>query len=113
MNILYKSAGVDGGCLLGAVVLFICSFAIIGIMLYEANHGNPKALWFSGVSLLLAILGAILIGKMDRTVVKATVDNTVPWVEVNEKYQLISQEGDIYTFLVKGESDELVQKEEK
>ena len=43
------------------------------------------------------------LGEKDRreTIVYATIDDTVPWSEVNEKYELIRQDGKIYQLRVK------------
>lgn len=36
-----------------------------------------------------------------ETIVYATIDDTVPWTEINEKYELIRQDGKIYQLRVK------------
>lgn len=38
-----------------------------------------------------------------ETIVYATIDETVPWTEINERYELIRQDGKIYQLRVKEE----------
>lgn len=40
-----------------------------------------------------------------ETIVYATIDDTVPWTEINEKYELIRQDGKIYQLRVKEDAN--------
>lgn len=40
-----------------------------------------------------------------ETIVYATIDETVPWTEINDRYELIRQDGKIYQLRVKEDAD--------
>ena len=51
------------------------------------------------------IVGGFVINTDTRhTEIKATINDTVSWQEIDEKYELLSQEGDLYTFKLKEDS---------
>lgn len=47
------------------------------------------------------------LGEKDKreTIIYATIDDTVPWTEINERYELIRQDGKIYQLRVKEDAD--------
>lgn len=52
----------------------------------------------SGFILFVGGMGFVVNNDTRYTEVKAVIDDTASWKEINEKYELISQQGDIYTF---------------
>ena len=40
-----------------------------------------------------------------ETIVYATIDDTVPWTEINERYELVRQDGKIYQLRLREEGD--------
>lgn len=40
-----------------------------------------------------------------ETIVYATIDDTVPWTEINQRYELIRQDGKIYQLRVREDGD--------
>ena len=114
MTILYESVVSDSVAAFAIVAMGIVAILIIGFVIYKLIDERD----ISWLILLLFVLIPVAIiisaaNNMDYKIVKATLDKNVSYIEINDKYELLSQEGDIYTFKVKGESDELVQKEEK
>jgi hypothetical protein len=73
---------VDGGLLGGMIVLFI---------------------FFVGccVGDYFMIKAIIPETKRRETIVYATIEESVPWIVVNEKYELVQQDGKIYTLRVR------------
>ena len=71
-----------------------------------------------GVSVLILIFAACCVGDYfliratvdeshrQETIVYATIDDTVPWTVINEKYELIRQDGKIYQLRVREDGDE-------
>lgn len=51
------------------------------------------------------IRGIVDEARTRETIVYATIDETVPWTEINEKYELIRQDGKIYQLRVKEDAD--------
>ena len=106
MTILYT--GVEGSPPLETLagIFFILAAVVCVVSIAVAvYYANTKQLSFLLVSVALVIAGFILRADHRYTVVKATIDPSVPWVEVNDKYKLIKQEGDILTFQLKEETE--------
>lgn len=53
------------------------------------------------VAILLIILGFIIKADNRVPIIKATINESAPWQEINNKYRLLEQTGQIYTFEVK------------
>lgn len=106
MTILYT--GVEGLPPLETLsrLCFVLSALVCVIsILVAAYFENPQILSFLFVSVALIIGGLIFNADFSKTIVKATIDPSVSWLEVNEKYKLIKQEGEIYTFQLKEETE--------
>lgn len=56
------------------------------------------------VGVAALILGFAANTDTRYTEIKATINDAVSWQEINEKYELLSQEGDLYTFKLKEDS---------
>ena len=103
-----RSAG-----LIGAYVIFaICLCALAGMVVWAIKEMMEDTYLDAMGILGICILGLVFIGccvgnyflikgvvsesSTRETIVYATIDDTVPWSEVNEKYELIQQDGKIY-----------------
>lgn len=100
MTILYES--VAGQPNLGMSILLYGFAALIAIMFIIAaiKVEEPAVLLGLVGSVLFALLGFLYSQDTSYPIVKATLNDTVPYVEVAEHYEYISREGDIWTFKV-------------
>lgn len=100
MNILYEGITGSaanpqlGGLLLGIGIMVM----IVGMLLYI--HLNIDEDW---LVLLIIPLACIIIGIFNfidsrRPIVKATLDDTISFTEIQKHYEYIDKEGDIYIF---------------
>ena len=102
MTILYQSECGSAPILWIAIVLWsLGAILIIASIVLWIDDKDP-------VCVLLVLLGvcALIRGftaNLDTryTEIKATINDTVSWQEINEKYELLSQKGDLYTFKLK------------
>ena len=83
----------------GAILLGIASYAMV-------ENEKGVAIWSFVMVILCAFLCIQNVTDSRYPIVKATINDTIPWKEVNEKYTLIDQEGDIYIFRVKENTNE-------
>ncbi len=54
-------------------------------------------------AIVVASIGIYAAAKPQETVYKVTIDESVSFVEFNERYEVIEQDGVIYTIIPKGE----------
>lgn len=102
---------------LGIALAFVaaaCAYAIVRFFLDASFDITDWKDWVCLI-LLIAIIVAASVGSIKlfckipdmnmkrETIVYATIDDTVPWTEINEKYELIRQDGKIYQLRVKEE----------
>ena len=100
MTILYES--VAGQPNLGMSIFFYVLAAFVAIMfiIVAIKIEEPVVLLGLIVSVFIAILGYSCSLDTSYPIVKATLNDTVPYVEVAKHYEYISREGDIWTFKV-------------
>jgi hypothetical protein len=105
----------------GMIVMYVM-FAVISIILSGICVWSIKEMvedvymdWkgWIGVAVLILISAGFCVGdfflirgivdeaRTRETIVYATIDDTVPWTEINEKYELIRQDGKIYQLRVR------------
>ena len=104
MNILYE--GMIGtaadpawgwGLLVGGVILFI-----VGLLLNTSGYiGDGLMGVIVAITTACIILGILNLIDSRVPIVKATLNDTVSYQEINEKYKLRTVEGELYTFEVK------------
>lgn len=58
------------------------------------------------VAIFLIVLGFLIKGDNRYPIIKATINDTISWQEINDKYKLCEQTGKIYTFKVKNITNE-------
>jgi len=94
---------IDRNIGIGMIVVSFVAM-IIGIILLLIYRDNYAAFYRIGAvaliaGCLLAVLGLVICNEQSnsKTYYKVYCDETVNMVEFNEKYQIIEQEGKIYT----------------
>ena len=105
MTILYQSECGSAPILWLSIVLW--SF---GAIMFVASiilwfHDEDPAYLVGAMFSVFVLLGGFAINADTRyTEIKATINDTVSWQEINEKYELLSQEGNLYTFKLREDS---------
>ena len=105
MSILYY--GIEGSApdlvagwiFVGLAAIVLISFIVLAIILKEPS--TAVILLFI-IPLLAVSFNAFNDSRVP--IVKATVDDQIPWQTITEKYELQKQEGLLYTFKVKNVS---------
>jgi len=104
MEVLYEYTAGNAPLLVPAIILWSlgCIFTILCIIMMimdgEISSVGCLSLLFS---VLLGCAGFAFNQDTRRQEVKATLNDTITWREINEKYELVKQEGEIYTFKVR------------
>lgn len=104
MNILYEGIAGQGPALIPAIALWVCgAVCLISSIAMMLSDGEPSGFGCFCIvfSILLGIAGLGANSDQRYHEVKATINDTVPWKEINEKYELVNQEGEIYVFKVR------------
>lgn len=55
------------------------------------------------VAIIVCVRGANALSDARETIVYATIDDSTPWSEINERYELIRQDGKIYKLRLREE----------
>ena len=99
MNILYYGMlGSAANPQLGGLLIGISIIVIVGIILFVHFCIDDNWLVLLAIPLACLIIGIFNLIDSRRPVVKATLDNTVSFTEIQEHYDYIGKEGDIYIF---------------
>lgn len=99
MTILYEGIAGSGPCLWGAIVLWALAGIIAITVLYTVvKESDASYLIILLFSCLIIIVGFFILADKTYTEVYATIDDSVSWTEVNKKYKLIEQKGEMYIF---------------
>lgn len=108
MTILFDGIIGSESYIAAGIFLGVMAIGVLGYALYAAIHsiGVLEAL-FAFLCGVILVAGAVL-SLMDTRehIIKATLDNTVSFVELEEQYEFKEKEGDIYVFKVKEVEDE-------
>ena len=107
MNILYY--GFDGAgpdMFLYIFMLAITILAAVGIIIWAIVEKDWAPLLFLIFTLIPFAIACIF--KSDRRIpiVKATMNETIPFIEINDRFEFKKQEGDIYIFKVRNTTNE-------
>ena len=57
-------------------------------------------------AIVLVLIGVFAMKDRQYPIIKATINEETSWQDINNKYELIEQEGRIYTFKVKNMTNE-------
>ena len=101
-------------CVIFIILLTVCAGMCVWGVINVFSDGNYlDAEDLIGVVILFLVFAGccvgdfflvrVALGEMDRreTIVYATIDDSVPWSEVNDRYELIRQDGKRYQLRVK------------
>ena len=103
MNILYYGfKGSQVNAAFSAIAIFIGALAatIIVVFFIKDQISDLSAITFGTLSVVLFLLGLISTNDNRTPIIKATIDETVPFIEISDKYMLLNKEGEIYIFKV-------------
>lgn len=102
MTILYEGFKGDEPSIALGVFLCIVGVVSLGLFLLALKESEAVGAVVCFIGILVAIAGSIATFTSHRyPIVRATVNDTMPFKEVYENYELIDVEGEIYTFKVK------------
>lgn len=102
MTILYE--GFDGRSAIPILGWIIIGFGILAIatFIYFSIKNDTQGIGILlGFAIVCIIVGFIFNTDIRIPIVKATVNKEISWREINDKYELAEQEGQIYIFKVK------------
>lgn len=108
MIIMYVIFGIGLLVITGMLIYALCDIFGSIYMEWKDWIGVAVMCLFIGGCLFGAVmLGLAIPGEANKreTIVYATIDDTVPWSEVNEKYELLRQDGKIYQLRVREDGD--------
>lgn len=100
MNILYEGmSGSAANPQLGGLLLSIgILVAIVGTILLAHFGADDNWLTLIIIPIACIIFGILLLTDSRRPVVKATLDDTISFTEIQKHYEYVNKEGDIYIF---------------
>lgn len=100
MNILYQGmSGSAANPQLGGLLLCVgIVVTIVGTILLALSGANDNWLVLLIIPLACIVIGIINLIDSRRPVVKATLDDTVSFTEIQKYYEYVDKEGDIYIF---------------
>lgn len=106
MEILFRGFSGHAPFLDAAVIAFVgCAISIVSMLVIVIKGFAKSSGWVPFICILCSFVfvyvGFYLVADSRVPIVKATINETVPWQEVNSKYELLEQTGKIYTFKVK------------
>jgi hypothetical protein len=102
MTILYE--GFDGKPsmpILGWVVVGLGILMIITVIWFLITKDIEGIGALLGIGIVLVIGGLVLTSDTRIPIVKATINEEICWQEINDKYELIEQQNQLYIFKVK------------
>lgn len=105
MNILYEGFyGNAGVQFFGWVLIIIGILFFIGsiiCLLTSIEDFGELSICLLGLASMIVLSGLAVKTDWRYPVIKATINEKVSWQEINDKYELINQQDQIYTFKVK------------
>ena len=108
MIIMYVIFGIGLLVIAGMLIYALCDTIGSICMEWKDWIGFAVMCLFIGGCLFGAVmLGLAIPGEANKreTIVYATINDTVPWSEINDRYELIRQDGKIYKLRLKEEGD--------
>lgn len=107
MNILYYGfIGAPKSVLVGYILLGACLFFTV-VSIIELVEKEWIGAGFFGVAAFALVFAVCSAFTDNRTpIVKATLDSNISYVEINKDYELMKQEGKLYTFKVLNTTNE-------
>lgn len=108
MNILYYGFTGHSSNFFGFILLSLGIIMFItGVILYLKDNISGIGYGFGSLIAIAIILCGVLLFPDTRVpIIKATVNDTIPWIQVVKDYEYIENEGNIYTFKVLNKTKE-------
>lgn len=105
MTILYQSECGSAPILWLSIVLWSLGTILLITSIILWVHDEDPVHIIGVIFSVFVLLGGFSASADTRyTEIKATINDTVSWQEINKNYELLSQEGDLYTFKLKEDS---------
>ena len=102
MEILYEHVAGSEPCMPLAIVAWsIAGLVSLWTIVEAIKDEDSSYLLLLFLTAFLALLGFKFTHDTRYNEVVATINENVSWNEVNDKYELLKQEGQLYTFRVK------------
>lgn len=98
-----------GPCLNGAIAIAVIMLSAICFFIYfGTKHDELKYAFISSVVTAIFCFGAIWFLMYDdsRPRIEALLDDTISYVEIENKYEFIKKHGSLYIFDVKKDTEE-------
>ena len=106
MTILYK--GFQGFATIshawGNILFVIAGLIIFGSIVMAVTESDRHILVFALLAIIPIFVGISLKADTRVPIVKALVDDKIPYLEVFENYEYMNRQGQVYTFKVKNVS---------
>jgi len=117
MEILFKGfIGSGSDLALGWFMIALGAALCLGAI-FSFIQGYEGSIGIILIGVLIIIFGFVLKADNRIPIIKATINESVSWQEINDKYKLREQTGKIYTFEVKDttieEWESLIKEENK
>ena len=107
MEILYEHVAGSAPCMWASIVIWsIAGLLALIIIIFAIKEEDWSYLLLLFLSALIALVGLRFTIDTRYNEVVATINENVSWKDVNDKYKLLKQEGQLYTFRVKEDSNE-------
>lgn len=103
MTILYEGSQSN---FIGIFFYVMAAFLAVILITIAICTKEPKVLLGLLASVIFVLGGFLSSLDTGYPIVKATLNDTVPYVEIVEHYEYISREGDLWTFRVLEEKEE-------
>lgn len=121
LNKVYQISDKSSGMIVMYVMFAIISVVFAGMCIWGVKEmledSYPDIMDAVGVCVLILfalgsfvgdfflIRGIVDEARTRETIVYATIDDTVPWTEINQRYELIRQDGKIYQLRVREDGE--------
>lgn len=107
MEILYEHVAGSAPCMWASIVIWsIAGLIALLLIIFAIKDKDWSYLLLLFFAALIALLGFKFTIDTRYNEVVATINENVSWKDVNDKYELLKQEGQLYTFRVKEDSNE-------
>lgn len=103
MNILYYGFSGSGSNIFWGIFLFILAAisVIVSVIAFITDNERSAFPIGFGIAIVFTLFGLAECLDTRVPIIKATINDEVSWQEIYNKYEIESQEGEIYTFEVK------------
>lgn len=103
LSVVDNTKEATNGCIIAVIIMWgICILGVLGLYYLTSERSIKKILWPSICILALGVAGSITVihtlsQNTDEKFYKVTIDPSASYIEFTENYEVIDQEGEIYT----------------